>query len=304
MLRVITPVTVTEAMVVSTNVAENDAPEWDNSTTYAAQSRVIVSATHTLYESAADGNVGNDPSLDDGTNWLEVSATNPWRAFDRRLSAPVENTGTITYLIEPGALVRGVGLVGASALTATVRVKNSGGDTLVERTKSLADYSDMVDAVTMVTVQPTFQSIAVFEDIICTPGNRVEVQIGDSSGTAQVSEIVLGDVLTIGTPLYGTEVGADDFSDYQTDQFGNVDIVERGYRDVTEFPVAVTTGSVPRIKRELTSIRSAMALYYTNTEGGDLGTNVYGRYESLRQIIAGPNISDMNLRILGATYGA
>ncbi len=303
MLNVIKPVTVTESMVISTNVAEDDGPEWSASTTYAAGDRVILSANHRVYESVQAGNLNHDPATDDGTWWLDVSATNRWRAFDQRLSAPVENNGTITYLIEPGSLVRGIGLVGVSATEATVRVRDSSGTVLIFQTQNLADYSELIDAITMATVAPKFQNTAVFEDIICTAGNRIEVVIGDGTGSVKVSEIVLGDILKIGEPLYGAEVGIDDFSVYDTDQFGNVDIVERGYRDIVEFPVIVRNSNIARLKSEMTEIRARMAFFYIDTDGTDYGTKIYGRYESLRQIISGPTISDMTIRILGATYG-
>ncbi|KIC12855.1 hypothetical protein RA19_00150 [Leisingera sp. ANG-M1] len=303
MLRAIVPVTVTEALLISTNVPEDDGPEWDAGTPYNLGDRVIISAEHKVFESAVASNSGADP-LTSPASWLEVGATNGWRAFDRRLSAPTTKAGQIKFVVEPASLVRAVGLVGAKAASATVKVRNQEGDTLVERTQMLADYGEMIDALTMVLVPPDTREFAIFEDIICQPGNQIEILIGDGSGQAEVSEVVLGDVLQIGTALYDTEVGTEDFSDFNEDQFGNVDIVERGYRDITDFPVAVQTSDAGRIKRRLNSIRAQFALYYFTTGGNDYGTTVYGRYERLSTVLSGPSTSDMNLKILGATYGA
>lgn len=299
MLKIILSETIVPAMVISTNMSDDDAPAWNSGTTYAAGARVVYGGA--VYESAEDANLNNQP--DTSAKWLFVYVANATRAFDSRLTAPVSNAGTIEYLIEPTTLVRAVGLVGVSAATATVRVRNPGGDILAEETKSLIDYSELIDALTMVLVQPGQSDLVVFEGAICAPGNRIEVVIGDGAGTPQVSEIVIGDVLSVGTAVFGVEDGIQDFSDFIEDDWGNVDIVEKGYRDVTQFPIKVQTGSRRRIKRRLTPYRAKMIMAYTDPDNED-GLNIYGRYERLDTVIDGPILSDMNLRFLGATYGS
>ncbi len=42
-------------------------------------------------------NLNNDPTTDDGTNWLELGATNRWKAFDQKIADQVSNTDSITY---------------------------------------------------------------------------------------------------------------------------------------------------------------------------------------------------------------
>lgn len=304
MIRVIAPTEITGAQIISNNVPEDDGPEWDAATTYSAQDRVIKSALNKVYESARDGNIGADPEGAEALDWLEVGATNGFRAFDGRLSAPSSKAGQISITVQPNTLVRAVALVGASAVSATVRVKDLDGNVLVERTEMLADYSDMVDAIAMVTIPPEYRDLVIIEDIICTSGNLVEITIGDGSGTAAVSEIVLGDVLTIGEALYGAEIGIEDFSTFEHDLFGNVDITKRAYRDVTDFPIAVSTADISRLRRALAQLRAKFALYYFTTDSNDYGTTVFGRYEALSAVISGPITSDMNLKILGATYDA
>lgn len=304
MLRVIAPITVTDAMMISTNVAENDYSEWDISTTYDADDRVIVATEHTVYQSVAGSNLGNDPADGDAEIWYPVMKTRTWRPFDEALSEAVTNSGTIQYLIEPTSLVRAVGLVGAEALYATVKVKTSGGSTLATQTIYLADYSEMVDAITMVTVTPGFRDKVIFDEVICTSGNRVEITIGDGSGSPTINEITLGDVVTIALPLSGAEIGINDYSEFTEDAWGGVTITERGYRDYTDLPLYVESGDVARLRRALAALRAKFALYYITTGTEDYGTTVYGRYDQLSTIVNGPQHSEMSLRILGVTYGA
>jgi len=304
MLRVIAPITVTDAMMISTNVAEDDEDEWDVSTTYAEGDRVILAAQNTVYQSVIGSNVGNSPAATGSTSWVEVMKTRTWRPFDQSLSDPVTNSGTIQYLIEPDTLVRAVGLVGADALYATAKIKTSGGSTLAEQTIYLADYSEMVDALSMVTIEPGYREKVIFDEVICTSGNRVEITIGDGSGNPVVSEITMGDVVTVAQPLSGAEIGIDDYSDFTEDAWGGVTITEKGYRDFTDLPLYVQSGDVARIRRKLAGLRAKFALYYITTGTEDFGTTVYGRYDKLSTIVNGPQHSEMSLRILGVTYGA
>lgn len=300
MLKAILSETISQAQVVSTNVTDDDAPAWSSGTTYSTQDRVVHAGA--VYESSADNNAGNVPGTV-GAPWLFVYLASTYRAFDRRLTAPITRSGTIEYLLEPAGLVRAVALVCVSASQATVRVRDSGGAILAEETKFLADYSEMIDALTMVLTEPGVRDMVVFEGAICAPGNRIEVVIGNGTGSPSVSEIVIGDALTIGTAVFGVEDSINDFSEFIEDEFGNVDIVERGYRDVKDFPVKVDVADRSRVMRKLTPFRAKMIFVYTDPDNEN-GLNIYGRFERLMTIIPDPVRADMNLRLLGATYAA
>jgi hypothetical protein len=298
-MKVIPSTTVTESMVVSTNVAEDDAPEYDALTTYATGERVILAAQHKVYESAIDSNLGNDPAAGNGTNWIEVYATKPWRVFDDTATAVVEQAGTISYTIAPQQLVRGVALIGVSALVATVKVLDGSDVVMATETMYLADYSEMVDALAMVLVEPKQKEIAVFEKVICQPGHKLEITIGNGSGQVGVREIVIGDSFTVGISQFGAEVGIDDYSDSSRDDYGNLTIVQRGYSDTVRIPVAVRTDDVARVKRRLTALRARYALYYFTADGNDFGTTIYGKFKSLKLNLSGPQYSEYDVEIEG-----
>jgi hypothetical protein len=301
-MKAIIPITVSGAVLAATNVPEDDAAEYNAVTTYADQARVIIAAQKSVYESLQGSNTGNDPTATGSLFWIRVMATKPNRPFDRILSAPVSKTGDITYSIAPTTLIRAVALIGVSAAEATIAVENSGGTVINTQTKTLIDFEEIIDPLTMVTIEPGFQETAIFEDVNCQPGNTVEVTIGNGSGTSQISEIVMGDTITIGTAVFGSGIGIDDYSDFNEDAFGNVSIVKKAFRDKTNFDVSVVTEDIRRIRRKLSSLRAEFSVYYMTTGEQDFGTTVYGRYDKLELLISGPSLSDMELRILGATY--
>src|SRR6056297_1405470 len=121
---IIRPVTVDNTILVSSNVTEDDYAEWASGTTYADGDRVIViGTTHKVYESLVGSNTGNDPTTDDGTNWLELGATNRWKAFDQKISDQVENTTSIEYTFnDTSSYVTSLVLFGLEGTSATVKV--------------------------------------------------------------------------------------------------------------------------------------------------------------------------------------
>lgn len=298
-MKIIPAIEVTDAELISTNVPEDDAPEYDPATAYGLADRVMIAANHSVYESVIKDNLGNAPDVPGTLAWVRVGATRRWRVFDDVVSNPIQQLGTISYVIAPSALVRGVGLVRVSAAVATVRVLDASDVELVSQTKYLTDYSEMIDALAMVTMPPRQQDMAIFEDVICQPGHKIEITIGDGTGSVEVSEIVVGDTISVGTALMGAEVGIDDWSVSERDAFGNFSIVERAYSDRTTFPIAVQTRDIPRIKRRLAALRAKLALYFFSASGNDLGTTVYGKYAHFRILISGPNVSDAEIEVEG-----
>lgn len=116
-MKIIRPVTITDSVFRSSNIPEADQAEWVSSTTYHVDDLVMVTttangaatATHKIYKSA-HSNAGNDPTIDTGTNWTEVSSTNRWKMFDTVVQdQTVADTGT-------------------STITFAVTVANSGGN--------------------------------------------------------------------------------------------------------------------------------------------------------------------------------
>ena len=84
-MKLIRPFTVTAASLTS-SVAETDATEYASTATYAAGATAMwtvgADATHHVYESVVDGNVGN--ALTDAAKWLDLGPTNRFAMFDQK----------------------------------------------------------------------------------------------------------------------------------------------------------------------------------------------------------------------------
>jgi len=89
---VIEPVTVTDTILTSSDIVEDDYAEYNAGTTYGDGNTIMVTDTgiHKIYESLLASNLNHYPP-DNLTGvtpwWLEISATNKWKAFDGKVGS-------------------------------------------------------------------------------------------------------------------------------------------------------------------------------------------------------------------------
>lgn len=139
-LRVVRPVLITPEMLVSTSVPEADYGEWSAGASYSAGDRVIVAAKHKIYQSAVDANTGNNPAVaSKEPKWLEVGATNRWKAFDKSVSSQTMQASNIGYRLKVGQAVTSLGVLNIRGATALrVRMIDPSFGTVYDRTINLA----------------------------------------------------------------------------------------------------------------------------------------------------------------------
>lgn len=121
---IIRPVPITDAMLVYTDIPENDYSAYNAGTTYATGNVVIVTDTgiHKAYESLKDGNTGHYPPENaSGADpwWLDRGKTNRWKAFDQVVQAQASQAGSMTWVLEPG-LIDGVGVLNMDATSVRI----------------------------------------------------------------------------------------------------------------------------------------------------------------------------------------
>ncbi len=301
-MKVIAPIDIDDSVLTASNIAENDHPEWVSGTTYTKGARVIVAAQHKVYESAADGNVGNDPTAAPaGPNnppWLLVGATNRYKAWDRKIGQSAERAGSITYELTLPGLCTGIGLLGLEA--GSVRVHVSDGTTAIfDETQQLVDASPIVDYFSYYTYSPEYVDKAVFTDIPGYVGYKLTITIDAGAGTARIGEIAAGKLFALGITGPGTEDGFEDLSSKERDTFGNIDIVERDSFDVVAFRFAVMVGDEGRVKRILKQNRARAALYFADEDILHRGVIVYGFPQLYRPPLAAAGITEATLEIQG-----
>jgi hypothetical protein len=301
-MQIIKPVTVTNSILTSSNVPETDYAEWASGTTYADGDLVIViGTTHKVYESLVNSNLGNDPTTDDGTNWLEVSATNRWKAFDQKISEPVTNLNSIQYTFsDPSSNITSVALFGLKGITANVTVTSDATE-VYNRDISLTDNRNIVDWYTYFFEEQVQKEQAQWLDIPPYLGSSVQVTVTANTGeTAELGQLVLGFLSDLGATTYGTSISIEDFSRKETDDFGNFIVVQRAFAQLADFDVQFETQNARKIQRTLAGFR-ATPIVYIGSEDTSYGTTIYGFYRRFDLTLEGPSLSFGAIEVEGLT---
>jgi hypothetical protein len=296
---IIRPVVVTDAVLDSSNVPENDYAEWDVATAYTVGNRVILLSTHRIYE-AVGSSTGVNPATDDGTNWLNIGATNRWKAFDQKISDPVTQLNSISYtLTDDNSTPTAVALFGLKGVTATVTVTDDTEGEVYSQTNSLLDSDEIFDWFSYFFEEITYVSTTLFTGIPPYRGATVSVTVTEDTGeTAQLGQLVFGYLTELGVTTYGTAISIQDFSRKETDAFGNFIVVERAFSNLVDFDVRLPTQTAGRVRRILAEYR-ATPIVYVGNENSSFGTIVYGFYRNFDITLDTPSLSFAAIEVEG-----
>lgn len=300
---IIKPITVTDSVLTSTNIAENDYAEWNSATTYAIGDNVISVTTHRIYESVTASNLNNDPTTDDGTNWLNIGATNRWKAFDNYLSDPVSNTTSIQYTLTPpnGSIPSAVALLNLKGISANVTVTDSVDGEVYNTDIALLDNRNIVDWYTYFFEEQVQREEALFLDIPPYIGAVVSVTVQEEVGqTAELGQLVFGFLSDVGLTVYGTAIGIEDYSIKSRDAFGNAIIVQRNFSQTVDFDVKFETQNARKIQKTLAALRATPVVYLGSTDVS-YGTLVYGFYRRFDITLETPSYAFASIEVEGLT---
>lgn len=233
-LQVIRPLPVTDAILTSSNVAETEYPAWASGTTYALGARTI--RAHRVFESLVASNVGNDPTLDP-TRWLDTGPTKRWAMFDQALGSFTTAQTQIIVTLTPDAAINGLGVLDTDG---AVRVQSGSYDR------------------TIAAPNPH-----VFLDLAVAAGVAVTITISAAAGASNASAgtLLIGTRLGLGLTENSPSVGISDFSRKDTDDFGNVTVVERAWAKRLTLRSLITSTAAETILRRIASLRATPALW-------------------------------------------
>jgi hypothetical protein len=301
-MEIILPVTVTDSILTSSTVPENDHAAWASGTTYSIGDKVILVSTHKIYESLVNSNTGNNPATDDGTNWLEISATNRWKAFDQKISEKVSQANSIEYVFDPtGELITSIAFFGLDAVSLTVEVEDSTDGVVFNETYSLIDNTYVIDWFTYFFEPNRYLEERVITNIPPYVGPTITATITETGGTAEVGQIVFGRSVDLGVSQYGTSVSIEDYSRKERDTFGNPIIVQRAFSQRAEFDFTLPTGSARRVQSILSGVRTTPVVWSLGSDTSQYGTTIYGFYRDFSITLSTPSISYGTVEVEGLT---
>jgi hypothetical protein len=267
--RIIRPVAIQDANLISSNIAEADYPAFSLTSTYALGDRVIVVGTniHYVYQSVLAGNIGHDPLLDSLTTpiyWSRVGSTNRWTMFDNSITSQSTNSGSI-------------------GVTLTIPLVSTAG---------ISDWWHYF-----------FEPIVRVKDFSVSdlfPYNNPTIQITlNAPGNVGVGECVLGLSVDMGNIFYGANVGIQDYSIKTQDVFGNYSIKKRAFNKIADWQLLIPSTKVDQLQKILADFR-ATPIVYVGTELY-AATIIYGFYADFKITISYPKQSLCTISLKGLT---
>jgi hypothetical protein len=272
-LRLLQPVAVTGAMLVASSVAEDDHAEWDTVTTYAAGARVIKAALHRIFESLEPGNLGNDPAGDSG-KWIDVGPTKRWAMFDQALGTATTAASNISVTLSVSD-VNAVALL--DVVASSVRVQAPGYD----------------------QTRPVDAGGALFLNVPETTGQIIVTVSG--TGQRSVGTLLAGRIVDLGLTEASPTAGIIDYSRKETDDFGEVTVVERAWAKRMAAQALIRTDAVDQVANRIAAVRGVPSLWI-----GDEGLSsllIYGFFKDF-SIKLSENVSLLSVSIEGLSKAA
>jgi hypothetical protein len=269
-LKVIKPVTLTDAMLASSTAVETVAA-WSSTTTYALGAEARQGTR--IYVSKVAGNTGNPPATS-AAQWLDDRADNAHMMFDDSISTQTVATNSLTVVLQPG-IINSMGLFGLTGSSATVSVRDGAAGPVVYSASIELDGSIITD-----WYQYFFESFDQRREWFLTdlpPYGSAHITITvTGGGEVGVGNLILGTVYELGEVLSGARLATDDYSRVEFDQFGTASLSRRKSSKRTTLPVLTPRAKYGKAAQILDDLRATPAVWIPSQRDADRALAVFG----------------------------
>ena len=310
-MKVVTPITMTDGKLTSTNMTETDEADWLVGTAYVVSDLVQSTTTHTIYRCIA-ASTGDDPDIeiaafadplieDPATaHWQIISATNIWKLFDEKPSDLCTNATSIYAKVTPAEIVGGVGVFGVVGESVQIKMTDPVEGVVYDETIDMQDETVVVDWYTW-----WFESIVQLPEYVAVDlppytDAFIEITITNTGGTAACGQIVLGSVFSMGNMMVdGSGWSILDFSSVDVDVYGNLSAVTRNATRLSDFNVQFDTGISLSIDNKLKSLRGGRPAIWVGSTDHKKAAQNYGILRDARPYYQEGDMTLMTVKIQG-----
>ena len=273
-MKVIAPITITEAMLTSSTLAETEYTDWNSGTGYTTGAR--VRRAHQVWESVSVGtNTNHDPVTDTtSTWWVRVGPTNRWAMFDNSISTASNAAVDIEVQITPATIVDSLAII--AGIGDTVRVQMHDGATSVyDQTLSL-DSTPILDWDDYFFDDFVLAGELIFENLPSYLYGVITVTITAASGEAAVGALVLGRMHDLGGTQRGAGAGFTDYSVAEESKWGDVTLEKGAFARRNTIRFTVPRDELRRVEAVVASLRGAPAVWIGSSNTARYPLVVYG----------------------------
>ncbi|MBU0749155.1 MAG: hypothetical protein KKG67_20425 [Gammaproteobacteria bacterium] len=251
-MRIIRPLTITDAMITAHSVPEPAPGEalWVEATNYALGAQVIRVETHSVYENTDPG-INATPPEEAPTRWKRMGPTNRYRCLGKRVQSQTLADGGMSITIKPNRAADGLAIFNARGQR--IRIAYGSKEIVIplRRRTVTGWYSYLFEPfafrkdVVLLNIPPKRQPITI--TVEQTPG-----QLGG------MGPCILGPSKDLGGTQFGVAPGIKDFSSYDEAFDGSLEIQRRGYAKTMRVPVLLE-GPPDKVAAMLDDVHALMA---------------------------------------------
>ena len=276
------------------NVPENDYPQWSVGTYTLGTRRLYLRKVYEVIVASTTDQPDTGAALT-VPSWLLIGSENRYKMFDQTISTQTAQATSIEAAVTPGGIVNAVAFFGLTGNRVTVTVDDLSEGVVYDTTKSLQDYTSIVDWYAYFFDDIVQRTDIVFLDLpsygSATLGFTIE------GVAAECGEVVFGRQKILGVSNYGTSISIQDYSIKSRDEFGNTIITQRAFSKRADYDVTVETAAVSAVQQALAAIRTTPTVFVGEETKAE--TIVYGFYRSFNIVLANPSVSDCTVEVEG-----
>jgi hypothetical protein len=270
---------------------------WSSGANYSIGDIVINLSNHHEYEAllASTSGAPKNPLIEK-TYWLDRGINNRWRMFDDANTSQSTFGDVIDVTFSVAKTINTVALMNLVASEVQI-IATASGVVVYDQTFSLGSglttssyYSWFFDPIIR-------RTDVLAADLPPYPAMQVRVIARGIDTAVAVGTIIVGHAIALGTTLYGASVGWRDYSRIEADEFGERQIVERGYSKTGTFQLFVDPSALDGVMATLARRRAKASLFIASDAFSS--TWIYGFAKAPTGSIDYPTVSYLHLEIEG-----
>jgi len=296
---VVIPKIITDAMITDTDAPDSSSADYAGLVTWTATSYsegqyVLHTPTQSIYRAASNASHTDVPGVATDV-WIFQAKNNPYRLIDGKINSPTVADGDFfTEFTISGNIVdslAGFGITGVESITLSVA------GTAYNRTIQMQDNTAIIDWWTYYFSPIISKDKFVVYDLPAKLDAVITAEF-NSTTTASVGEIVIGNRRTLGTAIHGSGFSNADLSRVEYDEFGNVTgKIIRPNIDTVDYDVKLETSSIGYARNTLKSIGKTTECVWAGSNAEDDDLLCYGFYEDFSVVISYPTVSDCTIKV-------
>jgi len=296
-MKVIKPIEITEPLLISTNVPEDDHAEWNSETDYAVGDRVIHE--HVVWECLQTPNINHTPG-GNATYWAQVSATNRWMMFDQEVSSQTTfdaSGGPLSVVVAPG-IVNSLALLNLEGASLTVTVQDGLGGPVIYSYESALDGTLVTDWYDYFFEPFDQLTEVVLTDLPVYGSAHVTVEIA-GGGMVKCGGLVFGTAQHLGDTQRGSNIGIIDYSRKDTSETGVTTFVRRRFSKRMSGRFEVEKTRLNKVHRVLSELRATPCVWIGSDAAGFQSQTVFGFYRDFSIEVTYPTLAYCSIEIEG-----